>query len=173
MRWLFVALVAGAFGLQSCSPSTSGDAAAVKLTEALHVICEPWMHGVVREVLDETLVPQGWTLTETARLLESGVWGRVEVTLLQTGSPLQRACLINFNSSLEPWSLEAASAAVDHWIASAYPKAVKTTGGLTVVGGRKVLMQAWVLDDLKFARGEQLEKQTAPTFDLFFMVRRD
>ena len=173
MRWSFVAVVVVALGLQGCSSSTPSDAAALKLTDALTKTCEPWMKGVERESLNQTLIPGGWALTANAGFLQSGAWGRVDVTLLQPGTPLQRACLINFNSSLEPWSLKPASAAIEQWVSRAYPNAVKATDGPSVVDGRAVDMQAWVADDVKFVRGVQKEKQIAPTFDLFFMVRRD
>ena len=172
VRCVGVSLIAGA-GLLGCSPSAPGNEAVLHLQDALRSVCEPWMHGKVREVLEEKLKPAGWALTDDAAFGQGGAWGRVKVSVAQGDAPLKRSCVVNFNSGIEPWSMTPAMDAVEQWLEAAYPGAVKATASPAVVEGRSVDVQAWVADDVKFARGVQREKQTAPVFDMFLMVRRD
>jgi hypothetical protein len=158
--------------LVACSPSPA-DPAAARLRQALHDTCEPWLDGHARAELSKALQTLGWNEQADGALLLSGSWGRVEVSLLQPGTEAQRTCLLNFNTEIVPWDPEPASGEVDRWIAAAYPKAAKATGGFTVVEGRKVGMQAWSDGSLRIARGVQVAKQSAPTFDLFVLVSRN
>lgn len=145
-------------GLLACSSSAPKGEDVERLQRALHLACEPWMHGMVRKVLEEKLKSAGWTTTDDAGFVQSGAWGRVKVSVTQRD---------------EPWSMKPAMGAVDGWLETAYPDAVKATASPAVVEGRSVDVRAWVAGDVKFARGVQRGKQTPPVFDMFFMVRRD
>jgi len=140
------------------------------------------MAGAAREQVSAALKSGGWNVTDGAIFVKSGAWGRVQATLRQpegeakpagkNGMP-KRTCMISVNTNENPWSTNAATAAVAAWIASAYPTAVKTSTGPIIIEARALDATAWVNDDLKFTQAVQKSKQTQPTFDLLFLVRRD
>lgn len=184
--------------LAGAQPSFAADDAALNFTKALSAACQPWMEGADRKTLGATLKADGWDVTADVIFVKNGAWGRVQATLQEPKSEAKpaadnwmkqwvdktygtqqppaakpkRECTISVNTNEDPWSTESASAAFATWITSAYPTAVKTSTGTVIVEARTLDAVAWSADDLRLTQAAQRSKQTEPTFDLLFLVKR-